>query len=124
LQTEPTRRIHPYRGLSFCPTKPTQKIQLCRDLEAYFRRLRLKEFFHNNENQNENTAAVRQYTLQDVEISQQHEDTTTIPPVPQHHKKNSTWTPPEGRNKELDLYIECFRPRARTEIINKEPHLT
>ncbi|KAJ7324802.1 hypothetical protein JRQ81_017822 [Phrynocephalus forsythii] len=48
----------------------------------------------------------------------------TTPPALQYNKKNSTWTPPEGHNKELDLYIECFHHWARTEIINKEPHLT
>ncbi|KAJ7324733.1 hypothetical protein JRQ81_017753 [Phrynocephalus forsythii] len=34
------------------------------------------------------------------------------------------FTAPKGRNKELDLYIKCFHHWARTEIINKEPHLT
>ena len=34
------------KGLNFCPTNKLDQIQLCGDLETFFRRLRLKEFFH------------------------------------------------------------------------------
>uniref|UniRef100_A0A8C4VK70 Reverse transcriptase domain-containing protein n=1 Tax=Gopherus evgoodei TaxID=1825980 RepID=A0A8C4VK70_9SAUR len=38
-------------------------------------------------------------------------------------KKNSTWSPPEGRNDSLDLYIECFCRRAQAEIMEKQHRL-
>ncbi|KAJ7335637.1 hypothetical protein JRQ81_013578 [Phrynocephalus forsythii] len=103
-------------------------IQFCGDLEVFFCRIHLKEFFHSNDNsQNDNTQAVPHYTQQEDEISQQDVEelyTAPHPPMPQHLKKNCMRTPLEGCNKELDLYIECFSHCARTEIINKEPNLT
>nr|XP_048688123.1 uncharacterized protein LOC125627729 [Caretta caretta] len=89
------------RGLSFCPSTPTNMIQFCGDLESYFRRLRLKEYF--------------QHT------SEQH--TNPQRPPYQHYKKDSRWTPPEGRDSRLDFYIECFCRRARAEIVEKQHHL-
>ncbi|CAM5130490.1 unnamed protein product [Natator depressus] len=90
------------RGLSFCPSTPSNMIQFCGDLESYFRRLRLKEYFQ--------------------DTSEQHNDPQR--PAYQHYKKkDSRWTPPEGRNSRLDFYIECFRRRARAEIVEKQHHL-
>ncbi|XP_050781640.1 uncharacterized protein LOC127035616 [Gopherus flavomarginatus] len=77
-------------------------IQFCGDLEAYFRRLRLKEYFQDNTEQCTDTR---------------------VPSHQQHKKKNSTWTPPEGRNDSLDLYIECFRRRAQAEIVEQKHRL-
>ena len=36
------------KRLSFCPSKKIDEIQIFSDIESYFRRLRLKEFFCNN----------------------------------------------------------------------------
>jgi hypothetical protein len=33
------------KGLSFCPTTPLDTIQVCGDLEEFFRRMRLKKYF-------------------------------------------------------------------------------
>uniref|UniRef100_A0A452HSB8 Reverse transcriptase domain-containing protein n=1 Tax=Gopherus agassizii TaxID=38772 RepID=A0A452HSB8_9SAUR len=77
-------------------------IQFCGDLEAYFRCLRLKEYFQDNTEQCTDTR---------------------VPSHQQHKKKNSTWTPPEGRNDSLDLYIECFRRRAQAEIVEQQHRL-
>nr|XP_048685482.1 uncharacterized protein LOC125626461 isoform X2 [Caretta caretta] len=88
------------RGLSFCPSTPTNMVQFCGDLESYFRCLRLKEYF--------------QHT------SEQH--TNPQRPSYQHYKKDSRWTPPEGRNNRLDFYIECFHLRARAKIVEKQHH--
>lgn len=41
-------------GLSFCPTKSTQIIQFCRDLEAFSHHLYLKEYFHYTPKEDEN----------------------------------------------------------------------
>ncbi|XP_074989102.1 carbonic anhydrase 12 isoform X3 [Caretta caretta] len=76
--------------------------EFCGDLESYFQRLRLKEYF--------------QHT------SEQH--TNPQRPSYQYYKKeDSGWTPPEGRNNRLDFYIEWFRQRAQAEIVEKQHHL-
>ncbi|CAM4587217.1 unnamed protein product [Caretta caretta] len=90
------------RGLSFCPSTPTNMIQFCGDLESYFRRLRLKEYFQNTSEQHTNPQRS---------------------PCQHYRKRDSRWTPPEGRNSRLDFYIECFRRRARAEIVEKQHHL-
>ncbi|XP_048682969.1 uncharacterized protein LOC125625217 isoform X2 [Caretta caretta] len=90
------------RGLSFCPSTPTNMIQFCGDLESYFRQLRLKEYFQHTSEQHTNPQR---------------------PPYQHYKKKDSRWTPPEGQNSRLDFYIECFRRRARAEIVEKQHHL-
>ena len=64
------------RGLSFCPTarRPNEE-KVLDDLEGYFRRLRLKEFFLDNEEQ------------------------TDVEEQP-HFRPPSTWTPPKGGDSE------------------------
>ncbi|CAM4539123.1 unnamed protein product [Lepidochelys kempii] len=90
------------RGLSFCPSTPTNMIQFGGDLESYFRRLRLKEYFQNTSEQHTNPQRS---------------------PYQHYRKRDSRWTPPESRNSRLDFYIECFRRRARAEIVEKQHHL-
>ncbi|CAM4539289.1 unnamed protein product [Lepidochelys kempii] len=90
------------RGLSFCPSTPTNMIQFFGDLESYFRRLRLKEYFQNTSEQHTNPQRS---------------------PYQHYRKRDSRWTPPESRNSRLDFYIECFRRRARAEIVEKQHHL-
>ena len=46
------------KGLSFCPSKKIDEIQFFSDIESYFRRLRLKEFFCNNTSPNTPTNSV------------------------------------------------------------------
>ncbi|XP_073216398.1 protein FAM3B isoform X1 [Lepidochelys kempii] len=90
------------RGLSFCPSTRMNMIQFCGDLESYFRHLRLKEYFQ--------------------QTSEQH----TNPKRPSYQddkKKDSGWTPPEGRNNRLDFCIECYHRHARAEIVEKQHHL-
>ena len=71
------------RGLSFCP-KPSQidRFQLKEDIQHYFRRLRLKEFFHESDGENEQ--------------------------IPQFRKKLK-WTPPCNRDPALETYIKAVR---------------
>uniref|UniRef100_A0A8C3H6A6 Reverse transcriptase domain-containing protein n=1 Tax=Chrysemys picta bellii TaxID=8478 RepID=A0A8C3H6A6_CHRPI len=77
-------------------------IQFCGDLESYFRHLRLKDYF--------------QHTFEQHTIPQN-------PPYQHYKKKDSAWTPPDGRNNRLDFYIDCFRQRAKAEIVEKQHHL-
>ena len=73
------------RGLSFCPTpRHINEKQLLDNLESYFRRLHLKEFFMEEEEEVRN----------DVDIS-------FHPP--------STWMPPKGREASLETYIKKIR---------------
>ncbi|XP_033121407.1 uncharacterized protein LOC117120505 [Anneissia japonica] len=90
-----------YRGLSFCPSTNIDQIHLCGDLEAFFRRLRLKEFFH----------------AHGPAIDNSNRQQVTNPNL-RTKRNDANWTPTEGRNPKLDLYINCFRNRVRSEIIN------
>ncbi|XP_070543722.1 uncharacterized protein [Ptychodera flava] len=94
------------RGLKFCPTKPLDKTQLCGDLEDFFRRLRLKEFFHNQSHEDSSPS-----------------ETPMNQAKPLLKRKDSVWTPPESRNLKLDLYINCFCNRVHSEVIDKHYRL-
>ncbi|XP_066451040.1 uncharacterized protein [Eleutherodactylus coqui] len=87
------------RGLSFCPTKMFVKTELCSDMEEYFRRLRLKEFFHNTED----TGLLSTQTEEKLGA-----------------KKKSDWSPPPGRSPTLDKYIDSFRHKVQSTILDKQ----
>ena len=72
------------KGLSFCPTlrRPDEN-QLLDDLESFFRWLRLREFFLDQENEVMN------------------ERNTFHPP--------SKWMPPKGRDAILETYVKGVR---------------
>ena len=78
------------------------------DIEEYFRWVRLKNFFS------------QKATAEGPNTSKPISETNTITDVPtfpaESHSK-CTWTPPEGRNQTLDLYIDCFRNNAQKELI-------
>ena len=96
------------KGLSFCPSKKIDEIQFFSDIESYFRRLRLKEFFCNNTSPNTPTNSAGTFKKNQ----------------PLSKLNNSNWTPPSGRHQTLDLYIECFRKQSHAEIIklNQKSH--
>jgi len=50
------------KGLSFCPNKEINEIQLYGDMENCFRRLRLKEFFNQNLSDSQNPADVDSFS--------------------------------------------------------------
>ena len=76
------------RGLSFCPTPgQVNKEAVLDDLEGYFRRLNLKEFFLDED---------------DEEISDNAEVQTQFRPP-------SRWMSPEGRDASLETYIKKVR---------------
>ena len=87
--------------MSFCPkTKCHDKIKLAEELFKYTRRLRLKEFFFESD-QNKDTP----------------EKEDTYSELPFFNKKQSSFTPPSGRDVYLDFYIEAISQ----EILHAEP---
>ena len=83
-------------GLNYCPTTKLDPIALAADTEEFIRRIRLKEFFHHC-----NKTATEQRE-----------------PV-QSKKKESNFTPPEGRCPRLDTYAEVLRKSVIANYINK-----
>lgn len=70
------------KGLKFVPTRRKIDIgKLLADLKTWERRMRLKEYFYTDENNNFDTGEIL-------------------------FKKRSTWTPDKGRDKWLDSYIQ------------------
>ena len=77
------------RGLKFTPTPDKSKDeQLANDVSEFHRKLKLKEYFHENENIQEDDSLVR---------------------------NNSYFEPPEGRNQSLDEYIEITKVIPRND---------
>ena len=77
------------KGLFFCPTpRHLNKTEILDDLESYFRRLRLKEYFLDAQTEGEDN---------DAETS---------------FRTPSTWMSPKGRDAALETYIK----RVRTDI--------
>ena len=83
------------RGLSFCHTPHhINKEDVFGALESYFRCLRLKEYFLEEDNEEEQS---------DAQIS-------LCPP--------STWMPPKGRDPALEIYIKRFRKDVERQVNN------
>ena len=87
------------RGLNFCPTP--QNIdwnELNADLTDFKRRLRLKHYFHENNNK-------------------EHDNTDTNTETSNKYKKSSGWTPKRGLDPALDSYID----KVEQDINNIQP---
>ena len=87
------------RGLNFCPTP--QNIdwnELNADLTDFKRRLRLKHYFHENNNN-------------------VHDNTETNTETSNKYKKSSGWTPKRGLDPALDSYID----KVEQDINNIQP---
>uniref|UniRef100_K7G6Y6 Reverse transcriptase domain-containing protein n=1 Tax=Pelodiscus sinensis TaxID=13735 RepID=K7G6Y6_PELSI len=54
----------------------------------------------------------------------EHQSDLPDPPYQHQRKNNSIWTPPDGRNYNLDFYIHSFRNNAQTDIIRKRQQAT
>ena len=76
------------RGLSFCPTKKMDKLQLCQDIRNFERRVRLREYFDDN-------------TSHDSQA-----DSSTLSKPRSKRKEGRDWTPPSNRNKYIDSFID------------------
>ncbi|XP_073508163.1 uncharacterized protein [Phyllobates terribilis] len=85
------------KGLTFCPTKQLDTSQFCSDIEEFFCRLWLKEFFYKH-----------------ADITSQDNLNYTS-----KKKKRTNWTPQPGHNQTLDHYIDCFREKIKSDILDK-----
>ncbi|KAJ8029907.1 Proline-rich transmembrane protein 1 [Holothuria leucospilota] len=88
------------RGLSFCPSRDVNPVDLCQDMEQYLRRIKLKEYFQND----------------DTNSSPQ----TPLSREPSH--KKSYWTPPSGRNQYIDSYVQTARGHLDRFILDNHHH--
>ena len=91
------------RGLSFCPT-PWQANQeeILDDLESYFRRLRLKEFFLDED-----------------------EDTSDSAETQAQFCPPSQWMPPKGREAYLETYVKKVRMDVEHQLkVNRNKRCT
>lgn len=78
------------KGLNFSPTRESQnEIEQLRDVLLFSRRIRLKHHYENKNKDNDETTPNVEYT-------------------PNPFKLSSGWTPPPGRNKDLDSFINCI----------------
>ena len=85
-------------GLNFSPSRRMDLVQTCGDLESFIRRMRLREMY--------GTASP---TTEPV-------DTASTVPKP---KKKVFFTPEEGRNVKLDLYLSTLRQRVKSECLSR-----
>ena len=84
------------KGLSFCPSpRHIRKEEILDDLEKYFRRLRLKEFF-----------------LEEEEVEDSDVNSLFRPP--------STWMPPKRRDAALETYIKKTRTDLERQLDNRQ----
>ena len=82
------------KGLKFIPEKNTiDQFQTIHDTETFFRRLRLKAFFHNK--------------IQNSQSCDDRSPTETL--IDNLFSTRSKWTPPQGLHSSLDYYIEKCR---------------
>ncbi|XP_078061335.1 uncharacterized protein LOC144487148 [Mustelus asterias] len=96
------------RGLNFCPTTKIDPISLAADTEEFIRRMRLREFFHKPQEANS----------EHNETANEPEQQTERPAV-QPKRKESNWTPPEGRCRRLDMYAQAIRRCVNTKFISR-----
>ena len=93
------------KGLNFIPIKPTtDEFPSKKDCEKFYRRLRLKAFFHDKDQDRSEQSIENQ--------DQQNGETKEDLVFEQLNPKKSTWVPPPGKFSSLHHYIQ----RYRTEI--------
>ena len=72
------------KGLTFCPrSNAPEDIDLLSDIFFFLRKIRLKHFFRN-------------------------QDDLPLDPIDSLFKQSKGWTPPPGRNPQLDRFINCI----------------
>ena len=90
------------KGLSFCPkTKRHDKIKLAEELFKYTRRMRLKEFFF---------------------FFEPDKNKDNYSQLPFFNRKQSSFTPPNGRDVYLDFYIEAISQEILHSDFNGKRH--
>ncbi|GFR95206.1 flagellar protein FliL [Elysia marginata] len=107
------------KNLNFCPTpKNVNYVELSEDVHRFTRRLRLAEFFYDEETdskENETTADDK-----DNQNTDDVTDTTTKAPLPSFLYTTSDFTPFSGRDSNLDTYIDIISK----EILTSKPRKT
>ncbi|XP_071139779.1 uncharacterized protein [Mytilus edulis] len=99
------------KGLNFCPAPATvNNLQLETDVEAFARRLRLKEHFNRQQKKNLKEAGRNE---SDYESD---EGDICIPKF----KKKSTWNPPKSKNDNLESFITSVKAEVRSSISGKQ----
>ena len=103
--TEPQRNLLA-KGLSFCPTEPFfDTIELSADLHAFYRRLRLRDYFA------------------DKPSATNAKDASALQHTRLHRKSN--WQPPKGSTSpEVEFFVRVFHQSLRSSVQNKQPRLT
>ena len=97
VQLSPTEVTLLSKGLTFCPTPPKlDTFQLQNDLDNFHRRLRLKEFFYDSEDSDEEA----------------------YQPTPFRQKKRK-WTPPKNREPALESYIQTVTENVKKSTCHK-----
>ncbi|XP_062587971.1 uncharacterized protein LOC134249655 [Saccostrea cucullata] len=82
------------RGLKFTPTPKQDNVDLIKDTEEFCRKLRLREYFQNEENTDESLV-----------------------------RNKSNFKPPPNRDKHLDEFIRCLQSSARSNDISMNTHI-
>ena len=88
-------------GLNFCPTSKNHPIQLCVHVGIFFRRMRITDFFSNEEDR---TGLVANRDNQ----------------IHPSSAGNQDWTPKECKNLKLDMYIDCVRRRFESQCSTRD----
>ena len=97
------------KGLNVIPIKPTTDEFISKeDCEKFYRRLRLKAFFHDKDHDS-SEQPIENPDQQNGEIVSETKKELVFE---QLNPKQSTWVPPPGKFSSLDHYIQ----RCRTEI--------
>ena len=97
VQLSPTEVTLLSKGVTFCPTPPKlDTFQLQNDLDNFHRRLRLKEFFYDSEDSDEEA----------------------YQPTPFRQKKRK-WTPPKNREPALESYIQTVTENVKKSTCHK-----
>ena len=97
IQLSPAEVTLLSKGLSFCPTPPQlDTFQLQNDLEDFYRRLRLREFFYDSEESDG-------------------EEYQSNP----FRRRKKRWTPPKNREPALESYIQVLNESVKESLHQK-----
>ncbi|XP_063415986.1 uncharacterized protein LOC134697633 [Mytilus trossulus] len=99
------------KGLNFCPAPATvNNLQLETDVEAFARRLRLKEHFNRQQK-----IFLKEAGMNESDYESDEGD-ICIPKF----KKKSTWNPPKSKNDNLESFITSVKAEVRSSISGKQ----
>ena len=100
-------------GLSYCPPRRLDKVQLCFDVESFNRRVKLREFFSKDDSGDRN----------DQQVTDQRQQKHTKERTDQSTSK-PRWTPPGGRNPFIDRYTSSVERHLDNFLRDFDDHRT